>query len=375
MRPCARARRAAGLGCAARHELDQRLCELGKPRRASLAAKFQQLVRLSCSTEYVSLPCRCPFCPIVRAMCLHANLRRRGMCARTRARNAGQSTSTFAAQVSQFLYDVNIASACCQLYNFCGAQYSSDVKFLWGVPKNSSTAVQLHTAAGVVHLTPSPFAAAADSDGIDDGGCDMSFGFMSHDAVASAIAAQGEDMSSRVHLHSAGVASMPTEVHRSLAAGLSARLPHAVATVDLSSAGGAVPGSSVWATGLVRQINTLELIPCHVQTSRLRSTLGPLRNQSDFIGAMQHVQAAVKNLQTGMPQVDLAKFGITSTSPLENGLNGTFVYGYVGDNEHTTWLSSAPGGAAFPYSLTFVYYEQYNFIRGVAVSSRDRSSQ
>jgi Niemann-Pick C1 protein len=42
-------------------------------------------------------------------------------------------------------------------------------------------------------------------------------------------------------------------------------------------------------------------------------------------------------------------------------------YNFSSDNEHSAWLAPAPGGAAFAYSLTFVYYEQYQFIRGVAM--------
>jgi len=38
-----------------------------------------------------------------------------------------------------------------------------------------------------------------------------------------------------------------------------------------------------------------------------------------------------------------------------------------GDNTHTSWLPSAPGGAAYPYSLVYIYYEQYDYIRGVAL--------
>lgn len=39
------------------------------------------------------------------------------------------------------------------------------------------------------------------------------------------------------------------------------------------------------------------------------------------------------------------------------------------DNIHMKWVANAPGGAAFPYSLFYVYYEQYGYIRGVAVQS------
>jgi Niemann-Pick C1 protein len=39
------------------------------------------------------------------------------------------------------------------------------------------------------------------------------------------------------------------------------------------------------------------------------------------------------------------------------------------DNQHVSWLAPAPGGAAFPYSLIYVYYAQYRVIRGVAVAN------
>ncbi len=34
---------------------------------------------------------------------------------------------------------------------------------------------------------------------------------------------------------------------------------------------------------------------------------------------------------------------------------------------HFTWIDPAPGGSAYPYSLFYVYYEQYQYIRGVAL--------
>jgi Patched family len=88
-----------------------------------------------------------------------------------------------------------------------------------------------------------------------------------------------------------------------------------------------------------------------------------LHNQSDFVGALNHVQAAVNKLQVDLPIADLSEFGAAIANAAINA------YNFSSDNEHTTWMQPAPGGAAFAYSLTFVYYEAYQVLRGVAVMS------
>ncbi len=42
------------------------------------------------------------------------------------------------------------------------------------------------------------------------------------------------------------------------------------------------------------------------------------------------------------------------------------------DTIHYSWVPPAPGGGAYPYSLFYVYYEQYQYIRGVALQVRCR---
>jgi len=58
---------------------------------------------------------------------------------------------------------------------------------------------------------------------------------------------------------------------------------------------------------------------------------------------MMHTQKAVELLNTHIPQ----------TAPVV----------YPGAPEE------APGGAVFPYSLFYVYYEQYSYIQGVAIQN------
>jgi hypothetical protein len=268
--------------------------------------------------------------------------------------------ATFAARVMQFVADVPINSTCCQQNGYCGAQYSTDVKFLWGLPKpapnTSSAAAAAVAAAGAV-----PEAA-------DDGGCDLLAGYVPQhllERAARAAAASGSSNEpllggwdgGALALPAAVAAHLPEPHKRRLATALAARAgsPHlaaAASDADALLAAVAPPWSS------------LPLIPCHVMTSRLRVQLTPLRNQSDFIDSMEHTQAAVGQLQGLLPTVDLRVYGITAPGPQAPGSPGAF-----SDNQHTQWLPRVDSsGAAFMYSLTFVYYDQYRYIGGTAVT-------
>lgn len=124
-----------------------------------------------------------------------------------------------------------------------------------------------------------------------------------------------------------------------------------------------------------------ELRPVEIMTSRMMTQHTALSNQADFISSMQHVQSAVKHLESVLPRLDLAKVAEEHPEafdehgkpykPTEAKAQGTgdAPPGAARDNIHTTWVQSAPGGAAFPYSLFYVYYEQYGYIRGIAVQS------
>jgi hypothetical protein len=247
-------------------------------------------------------------------------------------------TVSYAMQVAQFLYDIPITSSCCQSADYCSAQYSSDVKLLWGWPANASQ--------------PAP-------NGTDYGGCDMDLGYISHADVEQALEAEGKTLQSRVSVGHAGLTALPSHVLAQMSKALSKKTGFTVGSsaAEVLRTHGETLGREPCGGGNC----TVELVPCHVFTSRLRTQLVALRNQSDFVGAMQHVQAAVQNLQSNLPAADLTQYGITTVSD-QFGISGTFTYGFESDNEHTMWLDAAPGGNAFPYSLTFVYYEQVSSV-------------
>jgi len=116
------------------------------------------------------------------------------------------------------------------------------------------------------------------------------------------------------------------------------------------------------------------MVPLYIMSSRLRTQHVALRDQSTFISAMQGIYAAVSRLAPAIPTLSEAQ--VSSMLPPGTALR-SHTRGKVGafsNNQHTPetgWLAEAPtdGGPAFPYSLTYVYYEQYNIIRGVAVEN------
>jgi hypothetical protein len=225
-------------------------------------------------------------------------------------------------------------------------------------------------------------AAAAAGREIDDGGCDLSYGYLQHSDVAAAraaaAAALGGDASRllapAVAVSAAGLAALSPAAQQQLERGLRRTHPGAHSALSAASVGADSPfAAAAGERSLLSAVERITLVPCHVLTSRLRSQLTALHNQSDYIGALAHVNAAVSRLQAVLPTVDLSVFGIdpaTGVGPdVPGSAAGVFplAYNYTSDNEHAAWMAPAPGGAAFPYSLTFVYYSQYQFIRGVAV--------
>ncbi len=116
------------------------------------------------------------------------------------------------------------------------------------------------------------------------------------------------------------------------------------------------------------------MVPLHIMSSRLRTQHVALRDQSTFISAMQGIYAAVSRLAPSVPSLTDAQ--LRSMLPAGTDLHSTVrgIPGAFSDNQHTPatgWLAKAPteAGPAFPYSLTYVYYEQYNIIRGVAIEN------
>ena len=108
-----------------------------------------------------------------------------------------------------------------------------------------------------------------------------------------------------------------------------------------------------------------EHVPKEIMHTRLRTQHTPVSNQVDFIRAMQTTQHVVKKLAHVLPQVDVAKLDLPRRHvPLPPRLPSD-----ESDHMHFNWVAPAPGGAAFAYSLFYVYYEQYDYIRGVALQN------
>jgi Niemann-Pick C1 protein len=82
------------------------------------------------------------------------------------------------------------------------------------------------------------------------------------------------------------------------------------------------------------------------------------------------MQTALSSLQGSLPTIsDFSLLGLP-TPPSDGGTPpAPGAPGPYTDNTHQAWLPTAPGGAAFPYSLVYVYYEQYGYIRGVALTN------
>jgi len=329
------------------------------------------------------------------------------------------SNATHAALVAQYIYDILIDSPCCQSAGYCGGQYSSDVKFIWGIPKSDYTvqnkyinehkdsfvytipennidtqyqmtasvtvmsngmitdsitksgyAINVQQTEGIVYKSTTRLTSTTTSNSfkdIDDGGCDLSVGYLSHRDVENALYTSMVYNSPSSKKLSSSIPSLMQsriEIPRSLA---SLALPDSFVQ-RITMQRDRLISSGLSSSNL--QDLPITVIPCHVMTSRLRTQHTPLRNQSDFINSMQHTQQAVSQLQSTLPMVDLSVYGIVNYGNLNDGspLNSSS-YGYISDDERMTWLPPAPNaGAAFPYSLIYVYYDQYGYIRGVVVT-------
>lgn len=250
------------------------------------------------------------------------------------------------------------------------------------VPLPVSADEQAPTAATTATSSNDASIVGSASIPIDDGGCDLSFGYLHQSDVEAAIAHANTVASASAPASVAGAAphrlthrialpgaSLAAALPRERLARLEAALLQSPAGRSLLASSNA-GGSSGSAGSRLASLPALHLIPCHVMTGRLRTQLTPLRNQSDMVGALVHVRAAVSRLQSAIPTADLAVLGIANAvADAPGAAQGVFVdaFNFTSDNEATAWLAPAPGGAAWPYSLTFVYYEQYLYIRGVAL--------
>jgi hypothetical protein len=227
-------------------------------------------------------------------------------------------SAPFAERVFQFAYVIPITSQCCQDAGYCSAQFAQDIRFLWGPALNQSAPSSMPPVlrSGV----PTRHVLRVETDPADPLG---------------RRPLRAEDAA---HFH-----------------------PDAAPVVDR-------------ATGRVVARDVV-LVPRDVLTSRLRTQHTALRNQEDFISAMQATQAALSRLASAVPTKDPASMNLPRGA-LPAGRQNGFTIGNDTD-AHTQWLTPAPtsdvAGAkplgAFAYSLTYVYYEQYDYIRGVALQN------
>ena len=104
--------------------------------------------------------------------------------------------------------------------------------------------------------------------------------------------------------------------------------------------------------------------PIAVMHSRLRTESIALRVQEDFVHTMQATQQLVSKSAVSLPPVDVGAFHINTAAPVPFPVPSD-----PNDNMHYRWIDPAPGGNAYAYSLYYVYYDQYNYIRGVALQS------
>ena len=118
-----------------------------------------------------------------------------------------------------------------------------------------------------------------------------------------------------------------------------------------------------------------------IMTSRMLTQHTALSNQDKFISTMQHLQSAVKTLEGALPKLDLSLVAAEHPEAFDGSGKPYPASEHIAtgdgpspptsqrDNIHTVWVEDAPGGAAFPYSLFYVYYEQYGYIRGIALQN------
>ncbi|KAA0163368.1 hypothetical protein FNF27_07942 [Cafeteria roenbergensis] len=335
-------------------------------------------------------------------------------------------------RVEQFLYDIPIDSPCCLKKAHCYSQYGPDVKLLWVV--NSSLADAARTAANapgptaLVHrsIGEAPVVAASHADGLhlvrsrpfsgtasdslapaSDGAPWSSSWWDSApsarltpdgqpdvpEGATAVVAGSRREAVERLLTPGAAGAQADGASHDSWAPGSApAHVAAAAAAAEAWRVAAAQPGPSSARSAPFLQAAHLhgltmtgsypsaaaaalavarDLVPYTVMTSRMRTVHTALRDQADFVGAMQATQAAVHRLAADLPTLDPADI-----VPPGVAIHGTArgINGSRNDNQHVGWLDPAPGpvggtDAAFPYSLFYVYYEQYDYIRGVAVST------
>lgn len=344
----------------------------------------------------------------------------------------------FAKRVSQFIYDIPINTPCCQSVGMCGGQYATDIKFLWGLPKEdqnarkSMRAVQnallsnsknltalldftstIEVSGGVSHtltrkgynsyihdtgktgylsatrlqieqseheFVRSNFAFRRSLEGedqlveediiIDDGGCDVSSGFLMQREVEAILKHMNggneaiEGLGSSVHLRPHSVVNVLGPKNARILTNSDNFAANSLLMHLQESEEQGLNPMEYLDLGLLD--DSVKLVPCHVMTSRLRAQHTPLRTQKDFIDAKQILDSVVNILQNDLPTLDLEKIGVKGYGPL---VPGVIIPDMDDIRGHTQWLPPAPGGLAFPYSLIYVFYEQYDFIRGVAMSN------
>eukprot|EP01138_Halocafeteria_seosinensis_P004784 gb/GECG01004892.1/.p1 GENE.gb/GECG01004892.1/~~gb/GECG01004892.1/.p1 ORF type:complete len:1113 (+),score=109.87 gb/GECG01004892.1/:1-3339(+) len=114
-------------------------------------------------------------------------------------------------------------------------------------------------------------------------------------------------------------------------------------------------------------------VPIEIMSSRIQAQHTQLKDQNDFISVMQTLQSASDSMGKLVYQFDGKELlrSIPSDAAPPSSLETTAASYAGGDNRehHTQFVKQAPGGTVFPYSLFYVYYEQYNYIRGIALQN------
>lgn len=114
-------------------------------------------------------------------------------------------------------------------------------------------------------------------------------------------------------------------------------------------------------------------VPIEIMSSRIQARHTRLENQDDFISVMQNLQHASEHMGKQVYQFDqeLLKRSIPpgAEAPSSPKKSAAAYPGADNSLQHTQFVKQAPGGPLFPYSLFYVYYEQYDFIRGVALQN------
>jgi len=326
-------------------------------------------------------------------------------------------------RIEQFLYDIPVSSPCCQRKAHCYSQYGPDVKLLWVVNRTLADAAAAAAAAAVAAAAEAEHPASAilaDGAAAELAARPVTAGFYSGVSTAGDAhpwsagwweAARwqprtadfpGTPGAPSAGLHAVTAGSRRDAVLALLSPGRAADAapaPAAVAAAEAAeawrvagrSSAPSSPGAQLpphvaehLALGATRHRQAgpaavaaalaaaRSLAPVAVVTSRMRTVHTALRDQHDFVGAMQATAGAVHRLVDGIPRVNPAD---AVPAGVDTHADHPGSPGEHSDNQHHAWLSPAPVGpddapeAAFPYSLFYVYYDQYNIIRGAAVTT------